>query len=540
MLFFIPAWYAQNEWRENEQVWYSKRMQTEMDDTVKQIQLFHRTMQYPYQILLLSYAPNFRHFLHRQGVFNAPYWSCFDAISCIKTKQTAVLSFYDFEWPEHIEFIYSYFAVIAKLHGKKYGQVEFGEDGNPIRVDFFRNDQLVRRDHYDDRGFIGSTVVYENGQMLHESYLDPHGTWKIRHFADGHVEVNPESAYYYLEHESVKIGVPYMRTVYESLDAVISEVTENYISLIAKKHIFCVAMHDRHTAVLAPLLADRRTILSFWTGRSYNSDRAAAFRMMEQANCLIADSQATRHQLTVDMGSMQKRILEITPYDSRMDFGISLQQHTQKVLIPVDHVPDALFADIITQTARYMEKNPHACVHLFTRNALYDRQDLILAKTQAVLEAIGSEPAWARKPSPRKPAPTLEEEEETIPIRYYVEQCVEELSVSKCVRVQRLLVDLAPEPDLFLQIVCLSMGIPQILRKETRYMTAGKNGRINTRVENLGDDMAFYLESIANWNQAMISSYELGAAYTSKELARRWKEVISEIGKDSNSTAGKD
>ena len=39
MLYFIPAWYQQNKWCENEQYWYSRRMHTEIDDTVKHILL---------------------------------------------------------------------------------------------------------------------------------------------------------------------------------------------------------------------------------------------------------------------------------------------------------------------------------------------------------------------------------------------------------------------------------------------------------------------------------------------------------------------
>ena len=65
-------------------------MHTEFDDTVKQIQLFHRNKVYPYQILLLSFSPNFRHFLHRQGVYHAPYWSCFDAIQEVKRKKAVL------------------------------------------------------------------------------------------------------------------------------------------------------------------------------------------------------------------------------------------------------------------------------------------------------------------------------------------------------------------------------------------------------------------------------------------------------------------
>ena len=96
MLHFIPAWYQQDLWCENEQSWTKRRMHTEFDDTVKQVQLFHRNRFYPYQIMLLSFAPNFRHFLHRQGIFHAPYWSCFDAVQEVRREKSRA-----FVFPQH-------------------------------------------------------------------------------------------------------------------------------------------------------------------------------------------------------------------------------------------------------------------------------------------------------------------------------------------------------------------------------------------------------------------------------------------------------
>ena len=190
MLFFIPAWYQQNQWCENEQSWTVRRMHTEFDDTVKQIQLFHRNKAYPYQIMLLSFAPNFRHFLHRQGVYRAPYWSCFDAIQEVRRKKVMVLSFHNLKWPEGIEFIYTPFVVVAMLKKEKYAQIEFGEDGNPIRIDLYQKGQLRRCNLYDDRGFISGTIVYESGQPFYQDYLMENGMWKLRHFqGDGHVEM---------------------------------------------------------------------------------------------------------------------------------------------------------------------------------------------------------------------------------------------------------------------------------------------------------------------------------------------------------------
>ena len=74
----------------------------------------------------------------------------------------------------------------------KYAQVEFGEDGNPISIDMFEDGKICRRNYYDDRGFVSSTVIYENGIEQYQDFLMENGIWKIREYKnDGHVVVNP-------------------------------------------------------------------------------------------------------------------------------------------------------------------------------------------------------------------------------------------------------------------------------------------------------------------------------------------------------------
>ena len=197
MLYFIPAWYRQDTWSENEQCWHKRRMHTEFDDTVKQVQLFHRNATTEFQIMLLSFAPNFRHFLHRQGVYHAKYWSCFDAMQEITATKARPLSYHDINWPKGVEMVYTPYAVIAYLYGSKYAQIEFGEDGNPIQIDMFQKEVICRRNIYDDRGFVASTILYEDGKAIYQDYLMENGVWKLRQFtADGHVEVNPKCAQY--------------------------------------------------------------------------------------------------------------------------------------------------------------------------------------------------------------------------------------------------------------------------------------------------------------------------------------------------------
>ena len=230
MLYFIPAWYLKNEWKEDEQFWYARRMKTETDDTVKQIQLFQRNSICEYKILLLSYAPNFRHFLHRQGVFRVPYWSVFDAIQEVQRKKQAVLSFHNLNWPKDIEFIYTPFSIAAMLNKEKYALIEFGEYGNPIQVNLYRDGQISRKNIYDDRGFISCTSVYENGSKAYDQYLTEKGVWKLCHFADGHVAVNPRSNQYLIRTPKIEKQIPFLKNTYGSMEEVIEEVAYTWFN----------------------------------------------------------------------------------------------------------------------------------------------------------------------------------------------------------------------------------------------------------------------------------------------------------------------
>ena len=539
MLYFIPAWYRQDQWRENEQKWYMRRMHTEFDDTVKQIQLFHRNNVYPYQIMLLSSAPNFRHFLHRQSVYHAPYWSCFDAIQEIRRKKVMVLSFHNLNWPPHIEFIYTPFVVLAMLHGVRYAQLEFGEDGNLIQIDMYEGGKLRRKNVYDDRGFISSTILYENEQPFRQDYLMENGVWKLRHFLqDGHVEINPKASDYLLVYQDRERTIPFLHLSYDSLDQVIQEVLLSYLDLTEEDDLFCVAMHERHAALIRETLKGRKTILSFFEDRFDLGKHPEMLPMVEQADYVIADSQ---ENLNLIKGQIQNpvQIKNITLFDSRVDFGISQQLNVQKILVPVDNLEDEVFEQLIRALGMYLPENENAQVHLLTRHAEYDRKPRLLSKTRDCLKRAGMEEAWAAEETKRNVAENDLGDEDQVTVRFFVEQCVDELSVSKCMREQRLVIDMRNLTEVYLRINAISVGIPQIVRQKTQFVEHGKNGFVIQDMDQIPELLDFYLGSLTNWNEAMVHSYEVGKKYTTDVLLREWKEVIEVVRKDPNPAAGK-
>lgn len=536
MLYFIPAWYSGDGWREDEQCWYRRRTRTETDDTVKQIQLFQRNPICPYRILLLSHAPNFRHFLHRQGTFRVPYWSVFDAIQEVRRRKQALFSFRDLAWPGDVEFLYTPFTILARRAGERYASVEFGEYGNLIRVDLYRDGALSRQNLYDDRGFLSCTCVYEGGERVYDQYMTDKGVWKLRHFADGSVRVNPESCRYLTGAPEAEARLPFRKTAYASMEEVVGEVLEAFLRTTGREDLFCAAAHPRHLPLLDRLLADRRRVYSVFGNRL---PPGCGREALSRGDCLVADSEETLEILSREacLASVEKR--HIPPYDTRIEPGISQQLRVQKILLPVDHLPGKTLEAAVRAMAAYLRGNGKARVCLFTRNAALGWEDELLARVRELLERSGYPPEWAGKAA-RRDAEVLPDAGDRIPVMFTVEQCVDELSVNKCVREQRLLVDLADRPDLFLQILCVGVGIPQIVRTATEYLRPGENGRINREISRLGEDLAYYLDSLRNWNQAAIRSYELGETHTAQNLIDLWKEVIDHVEGGTGAAAGED
>lgn len=529
MIHFIPAWYQKNKWCENEQKWYSARLRTEFDDTVKQIQLFHRNKVYPFQIMLFSYAPNFRHFLHRQGVYRVHYWSCFDAIQNITRKKTRILSFYNLNWPEEIEFIYTPFVVLAFLEGKKYAQIEFGEAGNPIQVDMYKNEIIERRNFYDDRGFVSSTVLYEAGKAVHQDYLTDKGIWKLReYFQDGHVEINPKVPTYILEYQDKIVEKEFLLTSYEKLESIILEVVSNYVSLLKKEDLFCAAMDEKHNKILYEVLKNRSPILSFYEKRCKIIEDPIILSLIKNAGYIVTDTLDKIIDIENLHSGYKGVVKDISPFDTRLSFGISQQINKQKIMVPIDGMKEEKFEKLIYELGLYLEKNSKVQIHLFTRKSDYNREILLLKKTQEYLEKYKMNPEWAMLEKRDVEQENNIDQLDTVK-RFFVEQCVEDYKVSNCMMEQRLLLDVREESEVFLQVLAISVGIPQLVTKETQFLCNGKNGFLITEGESLEKYLDYYLIGLSNWNKSMIYCYEIGKRYNANVLVEKWREVIDSV-----------
>ena len=517
MLYFVPAWYKENSWIENEQQWYRRRMKSEFDETIKQITLFHRNVDVKYRIVLLGYSPNFRHFAHRQGMYRSPYWSCFDEIAHVKRTKMSVLSYNDIKWPDGVEFVYSPFSIVALYDGQKYAQVEFGEDGNPIIIDMYEGGQICRRNYYDDRGFVSSTIIYENGQMKYQEYLMENTIWKLRvNASDGSVMVNPSYPMY-----DTKTGEKqFCKLSYGSLDEVIQEVMSGFVNETGTKDTFFVAAHSLHMNVLGEVLGGRNVVYTFFEERYDYSKIHGIKSYLKASEYIITDSEHTTKIIKDNLSDENLNIMDIPPYDTRMDFGISQQLKVQNILIPIDGLDAAVYRAIIRRVSEYLCINDLAMVHIFTRNAQWGHEDNIRKELAGILKEYGYDTGWVSK------ADNIDENEKRIKQRFFIDVCVDERTISKCINEQRVILDLRGEVDVFLYITAISKGVPRISFSEDQFLHDGQNGIIIDDHDQIGTSLAFYLDSLENWNAALVACYEAGKNYKTEVLLDKWRKVL--------------
>lgn len=526
MLYFVPAWYKENTWCENEQKWYMRRMKSEFDETIKQITLFHRNVKTDHEIIVLGYSPNFRHFLHRQGMFRLQYWSCFDAIAQIRRKKVAVLSYHDIKWPVGVEFVYSPFSIVALIDGQKYAQVDFGEDGNPISIQMFSGGVICRENFYDDRGFVSSTIVYEDGKAMYQDFLSENGVWKIRQDkTNGQILVNQNAANYDLvsydkDGSQLIEEKPFKKLVYKDMAELVEEVFGAYVKKTQEKDKFFVAVHPLHIEVVKNVLKDKIVVATFFENR-FDLDRVGEIAdFLEESSIIITDSDFSSQIIYSRLSNIDSYIADIPPYDARMDFGISSQLKVQNILVPIDGLDMDSYFTLTKSLAEYLSTNDLARVHLFTRKASWGYVDKVKNALAQDLKTLGYDTRWVIKD---------EQSKEEIDQRFFVDVCVDERDISKCINEQRVILDLRRTMDVYLYVTAISKGVPRISMSRDQFLNEGGNGRIIEDFSQISDSLGYYLDSFENWNKAQVACYELSQSYTTAVLLKKWRKVLDII-----------
>lgn len=507
MFYFIPAWYNPwRDWYDNTEPFYRPAMHG-FDDTISQLRMFEKSGQET-RVLLFSYMPNLRRFLHQYDLLEGKVWSLFDEIQTISNQAYRLTDFKDLNWPEGSEFIYTPFLVIVRHQGHELAKIEFGQEGQLIWIDFKTEGQLSYKYIFDDRGFVSSIIYYRDGQEYHQDYLNAQGEWQIREYRlpdDYHVEINPKQQF------------RFKKSRYGSLEELIVERFSDFLlNNLMKKDTIILAAHRLNLPVYQLFNQSVRVVTSFYGNRFDLSHEEGFKKIVETSDLLIADSL----WLTKELQEKQSQKVEhISPFDTRLTLGQSQRLKELIVHFVLDGLDRSHIKDHLMTVFKAMEDNENIYLSLVTYNHdHYQREDL----NQFILALLEEQ---------EKDYLFIEDDESSIPQDILEEDIVEsrvsfaflgsEIDILNQLNKARLVVDLSAKPHLYTQIAAISAGIPQVNQMNTEFVEHLKNGFILQDKTDLMTALEYYLNGLRNWNQALVYAVQKITDYTSGKLVRR-------------------
>ncbi|KIX91594.1 hypothetical protein TP70_01530 [Staphylococcus microti] len=497
MKYFIPAWYPEQHWWQNR----ADQQATAFDDMISLMSMHHQNEQ-PFQLLVLNYTPNLRTFLHRYELFDAAYWSVFDEIQGFTHQTPQAVDYRQLDWPEGTEFLYLPSMIRALMPDDMHADIYFSQDGYMSRIAVFQS--AVQQYCYiiDDRGYVSQIAYYdEQGTTTKQQYLTQEGDWILEvQLSDGKVRVNPQYQTHFVE------------SYYPSMEAVIKEYLIHYRDQeMAQPDAIVIAADVCHNAMLADIFSANKRCYSVFQQRLQASD--AQFETLDREASWLVDTLENEQRLITYRATKQlsNRLMRITPFDAQMLPNISSQLHETYIGLWVDGLEDTRLADSLAQLVDYIREDTSLRIVLLSKRHQY----LLPQWLKQNVATINEQMNVSEKVSEAERELMKEDE----PIDYVEIKSVPfEVDIIEALSTLRIVIDLSHEPDLFLQISCLSAGIPQINMRTTDYVVHEMNGHVLENDTTLQEALDYYLIKLKNWNQSYAYAMKLAKKYASDKI----------------------
>ena len=517
MYSFIPSWYPENgNWVKETKVWHTTGDLMEFDDTVNQVKIFQMAGE-NVEILLLGCMPELRHFLHRERISDVPVWSAFDEIQDIRGNVPRQIYLKECSWPADMEWFYTPFLMTGYRDGQRYVRAEFAEDGWWCQATIYRAGQPFQTLHVDDRGFVSYSEVYRNGKAAYRVFYNRKTEWQIvENLESGKVSVNKT------------VRSRFEKAEYDSLGELVGEMLRKHFEEGGDEKLI-IAMDDRHNELIRSAAGGREMVYSVFTRRNGAAGKELFARPAEEGRLLITDTEYLAGQVRNWFPDQNVRVMDISPYDARLSFGKSTTIRALKVLLYVDSLDNPELQGAMEGIFEYMKENKD--VELTVGISRYVQQDIPEALVENLLRMIMEEREMDYAINePQKYVAENEVKKERAP-RVFVRKCRTETELIEILSDHRIVVDISPLPDLYLQIAGISAGVPVVIRAESQYVRHKENGWVMDSAREIVQALRYYLDGLANWNQSLIYSLNRITEHTNGNIVDRWKKAMDGVSR---------
>ncbi len=525
--------------------WTTSSGNLESDYMMNIIQLFKNNRE-PYHLLLLEHIPFLRYQMHAYELEVAQMTSLYDRLQDIQKTNGFPLDVDDLPLAQNVEKVYTPFGITLIKENQPFGEIRFNSFGFAEQMSIMTEPyrQIL---FFDDRGFISAkSFQNDKGEQVKKIYYNESGMEKcVEYFGENpHVElVNPR-----------KSGLK--KSQYRSMDELLLEMMNQFqLSLEPEDQILCLT--NERSLRLVKTNEERKRVIQIVSDAhrlsTCASDEKAALWAGE--NKIITDSTSNQTALFSLMKQSGvndlSRIQRIPIYTTSFQLGNS------------NSIPQL----VLYWNAGELNEDVRRIHHLLLQKVIQnDRYDLIIETTTFQSEVVLRE---AQKELVDTHFGVDSESEEYQKVLKYFEakkakklfktdeEAIEEIRESKNWRnlveavdvnfrihfrldshlttirqdfnETRLYIDLSAEVDVQKQALAVSAGIPQLVRKKTDYVDDQKNGQIIGQIRELDAAIAFYLDDLNNWNQALVENISYIERFSEDNIIKQWRELLEGV-----------
>ena len=216
-----------------------------------------------------------------------------------------------------------------------------------------------------------------------------------------------------------------------------------------------------------------------------------------------------------------EKLLQVTPYDTRLELGLSQREKMMILYISLDNISDEHRNELINKTIEISKKNKLIELLFVTG---YDN---IHKEVSEIIDRKNNEHIDILDDGINNKIGMTEEivkDKQRISVKI-VRSEEEIITLLKKVRV---VIDVSEEPNLFTQIAAISAGIPQINIVNSSYVKHLKNGWILKHLEEIEESIEFYTRKLSEWNKALIYSIEQINYFTGEQIYSIWKDKLGD------------
>ena len=492
--YLVPAWHGLlNDWS------YSTP-QIEFDDTISHLRMLQKHHE-KVGLLVTDYQPQITTKLSRQAISPDRYWSAFDYLQGINTLTGQVFDYRDFPWPANAYFDFTNFRIFVMVGSNLYAIVTFDSQGKILWINFLEGPNANSRLLFDSRGFVSRKE--QDNQV---TYYNPAGIWRFKHNREtDQVTINP-TQHCFCESEH-----------YDHLKDLVTEVVENqFLPQIKARDQLIVTLDDQANIPLSTY-DNQHPIYSASRWHPYRDSLSQLHH-----GKVIADTQKRATELQSQLSTdMSVKVLPL--FQSQFKLGHSQRLSQQRVAIFAEHMSAEELRSAMDIMYPRLLKNPKdEALYLFTYSP--DKAGMVHQVFEQFRQDHDGE--FILSMDEIDPGENHLTEEEIPPLLTIKEKrLVSNMDVLTALDKIRLLI-VWGQPDQFMTMAGVSVGIPMLQNFTTEEVEDHHNGIVCHNWDDLKAGIAFYLDTLKNWNQSLVYNVQMLNRYSEDNLIATWQHIL--------------